>query len=186
MSTSRISSGQTSYIDAREFRSFARALKLARPALRRETIRNLRAAGDLIAKDAKAIAGEHSESIPPTIKTQVRGMRVGVQAGGKGNARAAFNAPYGTLTSNKALRQAEEGIALAGLYELGNKGESNKSSAAAERGVFRHPVFGHADRWVDQERHPFLVPAAKKNEAKTQALVREALDKAMEVVVVAK
>jgi hypothetical protein len=185
VSTSRISSGQTSYIDAKEFRSFARALKLAQPALRRETIRNLRAAGDVIAKDAKAIAGEYSESIPPTIKTTVRGMRVGIQAGGKGNARTAFRAGYGTAASNKALRQAEEGIALAGLYELGNKGASNKSSAAAERGVFRRPVFGHMDRWVDQDRHPFLVPAAKKNEAKTQLLVREALDHAMTIVVTA-
>jgi len=134
----------------------------------------------LIAKDAKVIAGEHSTSIPPTIKTTVRGMRVGVQAGGKGNARAAFSGSYGTTASNRAMRKAEEGVALAGLYELGNKG-----GTAQVTGTFRHPVFGNREAWVNQPRYAFLVPAAKKNEVKAQILVREALDKAMEVVVTA-
>lgn len=141
-------------IDTSEFKGVALALKAARPMLRLELMRGLKAAGDLVAKDAVAIVAPFSESIPPTIKTQRRGVGVAVRAGG------------GTTESG-------EESPLAGLFEIGNKGK--KSSAASAGGVFRHPVHG-SDTWVNQEMHPFLAVAGKRNQAKVDALVYKALD----------
>jgi hypothetical protein len=151
-------------IDTSEFKGVALALKAAQPMLRLELVRSLNAAGDLVAKDAAAIVAPYSESIPPTIKRRRRGVSVVVQAGG-GRMWQYLPAP----TSG----QVEESP-LAGLFEMGNKGGS-KSAAATGRGVFRHPVFNTGE-WVDQEMHPFLSVAGKRNQAKVDALVYEALD----------
>ena len=85
------------------------------------------------------------------------------------------------LFEGRELKRQEEGVVIAGLFEMGNKG--GKSAAAIERGVFRHPVFGNKDKWVNQSMHPFLVPAGKKNEAEVLALVLEALDEVTRVIV---
>jgi hypothetical protein len=173
-------------IDASQFKEVARALKVAQPMLYKELGKNLRAAGQLIANDAKAIISKHSESVPPTIKVRRRGIGVVVEAGAinKGAlAKQIFTSGYGTSASNKALGKAEAtaeaGVnPLAGLFELGSKG--NRSSATGV--TFRHPVFG-TDVWVDQEMHPFLAPAGKKNQARVDALVFEALDAVTEEIV---
>ena len=58
-----------------------------------------------------------------------------------------------------SVRAGSADVAIAGLFELGNKGGS-RSAASTRRGVFRHPVFGHRDiDWPDQPMHPFLRPA---------------------------
>jgi hypothetical protein len=134
-------------IDASQFKEVAKALKVAQPMLYKELGKSLAVAGRLIANDAKAIASKHSESIPPTIKVRRRGVGVQVVAGGAD-------------------------VPIAGLFELGSKG--NRSSATG--GTFRHPVFGNRDNWVDQEMHPFLAPAGRKNQAAVDALVFKALD----------
>jgi hypothetical protein len=141
-------------IDVSEFKGVALALKAAQPMLRLTLLRNITVAGKLVARDAAAIVAPFSESIPPTIKVRRRGVSVVVQAGG----------------ADEAIGGAGP---LAGLFELGNKGK--KSAAAASGGMFRHPVFG-TGTWVDQEMHPFLTVAGKKNQAKVDALVYEALD----------
>ncbi|WP_433415032.1 HK97 gp10 family phage protein [Microtetraspora malaysiensis] len=43
-------------------------------------------------------------------------------------------------------------------------------------GSFRHPVFGHRDRWVSQQARPFLFPAARANRDR----VAEEIDHAVE------
>jgi hypothetical protein len=171
----------SSGIDASEFKGVAQALKAAQPMLRRELIRNLKAAGALVARDAAAIVAPHSESIPPTIKVRQRGLSIWVEAGGIANrrtlARQIFTEGYSTSTSkSRAERTAEEGVPLAGLFELGNKGKRTAG------GAFRHPVFG-TNTWVSQETHPFLVTAGKRNQAKIDALVYEALDAVAEEIV---
>jgi hypothetical protein len=71
-------------------RALAKASKMAARDLREE----MRAAGEIVAKQARDNAGQHSTSIPPTIKTQVRSLTVSVVAG--------------------------KGVPLAALYEVGN------------------------------------------------------------------
>jgi len=176
------------YIDVSGFRFAAKALRKASPELRLELLRNLKAAGNLVAKDAKANASRYSESIPPTIKVKVRGVGVAVQAGGnyggasdKTVGRELFEAGHGTSGSESSAKRAEEGVVIAGLFELGNRG-GGKSEASRGRGEFRHPVFND-DVWVNQQMHPYLVPAGKKNEPATTALVLEALSAVTKIIV---
>lgn len=176
-------------IDTREFKAVAKALRKAQPAMYRQMAKNLRAAGQLVATDAKVIVGEHSSSIPPTIKVKQRGTAVSVEAGGvvgpRKLARALQSASYGTQGSERALKGLEkqaEGNAIAGLYELGNKGGS-KSASATSRGVFRHPVFGDRDNWVEQPRYAYLAPAGEKNRPAIEAAVSGALDKVTRIIV---
>lgn len=170
-----------SAVDVSEFREMAAALKKADAVAYLTLKRNLKAAGDLIAKDARQISSRYSSTIPPTIKVRARGVSIAVEAGGnfggasdKATAKKLLTAGYGTSSSDAAYRRAEEGVVIAGLFELGNKG-GGKSDKSRERGQFRHPVFA-TDTWVNQEMHPFLVPAGRKNEAAVAALVVEATD----------
>jgi hypothetical protein len=172
--------------NARSFKAAAKALRKAQPLLFAEIAKDIKAAGDLVAKDAKTIAGEHSTSIPPTIVVRRRGLTyVAVQAGGvRGQAALAKQiqgAGYGTKQSTKELKKLEsssEGLPLAGLYELGNKGARN----AQATGTFRHPVFKD-DTWVNQPRYAFLVPAGEKNKVAIEAIIQKSLDRVAEVIV---
>lgn len=147
----------TGGIDTRDFKAVAKALRKAQPTMRTALLRNLKAVGEIVAVDARAIASENSTTIPPTIKTRVRGVGVSVIAGGGE-------------------------VAIAGLFELGNKG-GGKSQSASRSGVFRHPVFGDRSNWVEQPMHPFLASAGEKNRAKTDAAVLAALDEVTTVIV---
>ncbi len=143
-------------VDLTDFHLLAKALKLAQPTLRTQLLRNLKAVGNIVAADARAIASENSESIPPTIKTRVRGVSVSVIAGGSA-------------------------VPIAGLYEFGNTG-GKKSAKANARGTFRHPVF-NTGKWVSQPRYAYLAPAGKKNRAKTDAAIYDALKSVTDVLV---
>lgn len=143
-------------IDVREFKGLSRALKATEPELRLKLLRNLKAIGDLVAKDAQAIIAPHSETIPPTIKSMVRGESVRVRAG-------------------------NGEVAIAGLFELGNKG-GGKSQAAAKSGVFRHPVYGK-NTWVNQPMARYLAPALEKNLPAITEMALEALDEAIQTLI---
>jgi hypothetical protein len=151
--TSTVRSGQA--IDTSGYRDAAKALRKGAKTTSKVLRKELRAAGELMAADARIIAEEHSEKIPPTVKVRVAGATVAVQAGGA-------NAP------------------IAGLFELGNQG--NKSKSATSSGYFRHPVFGNKEVWVYQRMHRFLRPAADKVLVIAQARIVSALDKAAKVI----
>lgn len=177
-------------VNVRDFRDVAKALKKAQPALYKEVAKGIRSAGKLVQDDAKVIAGQYSTSIPKTIKVRQRGLGVSVEAGGvtggRKLAREIQSSGYGTKASNKALKKMESlsgGLPIAGLYELGNKGGRNTVDM---NGTFRHPVYGHVDRWVDQERHSYLLPAGEKNKAASLALVESALGKVTKLIATAK
>lgn len=53
------------------------------------------------------------------------------------------------------------------LYEFG-----------ADRRGFRHPVFGHMDRWVQEARRPFIVPAMRAHRDAFLAAAGKAVDAA--------
>ena len=109
--------------------------------------------GEEISHVAKGIAGgEGSSSIPPSIHVVPLGR--------------------GTI----AIR-AGEGVPIARLWELGNKGASRTKT------TFRHPVFytpGKKKVYVEQERHPYLLPARVVTSTFRRREVRMALDRTME------
>lgn len=144
-------------IDTSDFRAVAKALRQAQPELARELRKSLRKAGEIVAVEARSLAEKDSKSIPPTIKVRVASATVSVVAGGK-------DAP------------------VAGLFELGNTGGS-KSASASRKGVFRHPVFGNRDVWVNQPMHRFLAPAAASRAMQVERAVLGALDQATRTIV---
>lgn len=44
---------------------------------------------------------------------------------------------------------------------------------------FRHPVFGHYDRWVEQTARPYLLPALQANEGRAYTAITTAVDEAL-------
>jgi len=144
-------------IDLRDFHSMVKGLRKAKPELNKELRKGLRAAGVLIAEEAKTIAGQHSNSIPPTIRVRTAGATVAILAG----------------TAD---------VPLAVLYEIGNTGKG-RVQAPSHKSTFRHPVFGNREVWVEQDRHPFLEPAAVLHAAEAERMVVKALDRAMHSIV---
>lgn len=158
-----ITVGGAGGIDASDFRAVARALRRASPALARDLRHNLRKAGDVVAQEARQIAGQHSTSIPPTIRVRTSGASVSVVAGGGS--------------------KGTEPAAIAGLFELGNTRGRGRAQVADPSGKFRHPVYGHRNRWADQSMHPFLAPAGERKRPAVEALVEKALDEAVRTIV---
>jgi hypothetical protein len=140
-------------VDVTSFNRFAKALKSAEPILAKELRVQFAAAGAEVASEARTIVSEYSEEIPPTIKVRMSSLTVKVVAG-------------------------NNNLPLAGLFELGNKG--NRRAGATS---FRHPVFGDTTNWVAQPTHPFLTPAIESKADKIMVGVIEALDKAITEVV---
>lgn len=103
--------------------------------------------GEVVASEARVIASEHSRSIPPTIAVRVRVGTVSVVAGGGD-------------------------LALAGLYELGNRSQGKRDT----RPTFRHPLFGNKSRWYTQPRYPFLRPAARRTAPELEAKIMKVAD----------
>lgn len=67
---------------------------------------------------------------------------------------------------------------LAGLFELGNKGGRSGGG-----GVFRHPVYGNRNNWVQQPTHPFLAAALQAKALESQQLILDAVDETIATVI---
>lgn len=132
-------------MDTTAFRKVAKALRSSAPELAKELRVGLRVAGEIVASDARSRAEEASKTIPPSIKVRVSGFTVAVVAGG-------------------------DGVPLAGLMELGNKGAKNATT-------FKHPVFG---KWrtstPPQDMHPYLTPAAQAHDTEFEAAAIGVID----------
>jgi hypothetical protein len=142
-------------VDLSEWKGLTKALRLASDEAPRELRKRLRAAGEVMAEAARHIAGEHSTTIPDTIKVRTAGATVAVTAGSP-------ESP------------------LARLYELGNSPGRRRASASGLP-TFRHPVFGK-DTWVDQPRWRFLTPAATVTMPIIEREVAAALEDAARVI----
>lgn len=46
-------------------------------------------------------------------------------------------------------------------------------------GAWRHPVFGHRDRWVEQAARPYLLPAARTGYELVATAIEDAVDDAL-------
>lgn len=157
MATTTLKSGGIS-LDTTDFRQFAKALRRAEPQLNKRLRKQLRAAGDLVAAEARSRVSPYSKSIPPTIAVRATGTTVSVIAG--------------------------KGVPLAGLFELGSK----RSAFGVFRAPNYPPAgTSGSDAYVrgghTQPMHPFLGPAlaAKANEAET--LIINALDETIAEIV---
>jgi len=113
--------------------------------LRTKTRTAIRTAASPLAARAKQNAS-WSTRIP-------RAIRIGTSFTGK-------NAG---VTLRVALRTAPHGRAYEDL------------SGASRNGTFRHPVFGHRDRWTTQKTRPFIAPAVSAGRDKTLRDVDEAI-----------
>lgn len=115
-------------LDTSELKTLAKDLRRIAPDLARDLRTGLKRAAEPVRLDAARRAWAGSSKIPPTVRITTSGTTVKVKAG-----------------------SAE--LAIAGLFELGNKG--NKVSPAS----FRHPVFGNREVWRPQKTHPYLAQA---------------------------
>lgn len=100
MAVSRLSSPMG--VDTRQFHAFVSACRKAAPMVSKGLSKDLSAAGEIVAAEARSISGQHSQTIPPTIKVRRRVATVAVQAG-------------------------SQDVPLAILYEKGNKGSGSNS-----------------------------------------------------------
>lgn len=127
-----------------EFREVARQLKVARGEGQKRLRKNLKEAGEIVATEARAIASEHSEKIPRSIRVRTSGATVSIVEGGP---KAPNAAPF----------------------EVGNAGDRRSLSVGSLGGTFRHPVFGNRQVWVEQPMHPAVRPAiARKLDLMTE------------------
>lgn len=127
---------------------------------------------EVIARDMRALPGEVRKSVRPRLRAAAQ--IIANDARGRASWSGRIPATIKVRTSFTANR---EGVSIvaggpsaphARLYELGSR-----SSAS-----FRHPVYGHRDRWVVQSTRPFLFPAAESRAETVTAAVSSALDEA--------
>jgi hypothetical protein len=143
-------------VDTRSFGGLVKALGKAQPDIPIHLRVQMREAGQVVADEAKRRA--YSEKIAETIRVLASGVNVQVAAG-----RAK--------------------VPEAALLELGNTGSRKSSRAGSSPSSFRHPVFGHKDRWVDQPTHPFLQPALESKVVEVELLITHVLDEAVKTLV---
>jgi hypothetical protein len=124
-----------------------RAIKRWQPEVRKELIKELRAAGEMIAGGARLLADAHSTKISATIKVRTR---------------------TATKKAEVEIKAGNQEVPEAGLLELGNKGSRNKEK-------FRHPVFGDKSHWVEQPMHPYLAPAVKRRKGDVAKRIKAAV-----------
>lgn len=120
------------HVNTAELKAFIKDLRATYPAAAKGLRENLRVGGEIVAVEARKIAGQHSRSIPPTIRTSVYGAVVAVKGGNK-------TTP------------------LAALYELGNKGSRGQADTFRHPVFGRKDV-----PWQSQARYPFLLPALER------------------------
>jgi hypothetical protein len=116
--------------------------------------------------------------IPKDLKVKLRpGLR---EAGQIVRDRARFNASWSTKIP--AATRVSVG------FTKRNPGVSvqvNKNKAPGARplenrgreGRFRHPVFGHTDRWVPQKARPFLAKALEEEAPAAERKIADVVDK---------
>ena len=127
----------------------AEDLRVSALRFREEVDKTVVKVGEEVGEEAKALARRHSKKVADSIRTIPTPGQVAIRAG--------------------------EGVPLAALYELGNKGRGGRKSE-----TFSHPVFGNRKVWVKQKRHPFLAPALAANRRHITKMMESAWQQALE------
>lgn len=134
--------------------------------------------GDLLKVNAKALRLEMRRELEP-----VRTKLTDEMKARSDSAKIAGTIKSGTRGTGNTVRlvftAGAPGEPIARLRELGNKGSGGK--AAAQAGVFRHPVFPSGSRstwnWATERMHPFMKPTVEGNKDSTPAAMRVAVEK---------
>ena len=131
------------------FKQLAAAMAVAVPlAIRTNLQVAFLAAGNIVAEQAMENISPYATSVADSIKVRMSGLAsVRVVSGGNG-------------------------LDIAGLMELGNKGSKGSST-------FRHPVFGNSNVGISQPTHPYLAPALASKADEVEILIEDALDVAI-------
>ena len=143
--------------DASDFDSLARDMRRAASKFRDEVDVTLLEIGTELTAEAKALASVHSKTIAGTIKMVPSPGMITIKAG-------------------------SEQVAIAALYELGNKGSKITDT------TFRHPIFGRWDVQSStngndprvQKRYPFLRPALAADRRGVTKRMEATWDRALE------
>lgn len=133
------------YVDFHEISFFAEQLQKAGKEIQPTIRKTVQEAAQVTTDEMKSRAS-WSSRIPGAISTKVSFAQRGAGITIRVNRRAAPHArPF-------------EGL-----------------QAGASRGQFRHPVFGHRDRWVSQATRPFFRPAIEATRAEFVSRLETAL-----------
>lgn len=140
------------YFEASDWDEWIDGLGQAADLFMLEVDKALAKIGEEIVVAAKAKAqSEGSDSIPPTIEIA------------------------GAMPGAVMIDAGSEKVALAALWEKGNKGASSRSD------TFRHPVFATGPRntwtWTTQKRHPFMRPAIRSIRKQISQELHDAWDR---------
>lgn len=128
-------------LDLTDFASFAKDLRKAEPALAKGLAVRLRAAGAIVAEEAKTIASEVSANkVPATIKVRVSSATISVVAG--------------------------KGVPLAALLELGNV--RKRDSGTFRHPIWGHWV---TDKGIQNMHPFLVPAVERKAEAVYQAVI---------------
>jgi HK97 gp10 family phage protein len=116
--------------------------------------------------------------IPKELKVQLRpGLR---KAGEIVRDRARFNASWSTkipAATRVSVGFTKRNPGVAVVVNKNRAPNARPFEHGGADGTFRHPVFGHDDRWVSQKARPFLAKAAAEEAPEAERLIAEVVDK---------
>lgn len=133
-----------------QFSELARDLNKMGPKLRKRLRADFTRLGQPMVSDARSRAGAWSRRIPSAISSRA------ITDTGRGRVGVEI--------------RASRKVPHARPYE----GISQQGSAS----YFRHPVFGHTDRWVTQKTRPYLWPAVRGRAPQAQRAAQDAVEAA--------
>lgn len=128
--------------------------------------------GEVIAEDMRKLPTELRKALRPRLRMAGQVIANAARANASWSSRIPGTIKVGTKFSPNRegvyIRAGGASAPHARLYELGSRSPSS----------FRHPVFGHRDRWVEQTTRPFLFRAAEQHVSQTTVAIENALSDA--------
>lgn len=80
------------------------------------------------------------------------------------------------LSVRSVVKDTQVGVAL--RVAAAQAPHGRPFEGLGQGGQFRHPVFGHVDRWVPQPTRPYALPAVRANEGRAAQACADAYDDA--------
>ncbi|GAA4626614.1 hypothetical protein GCM10023196_035570 [Actinoallomurus vinaceus] len=120
----------------------------------------------------------HFGDVPKDIKKEIRpelraaGELVAAQA--RVNASWSTRIPRATRVS-VSFAKRKPGVSV--VVDRRKAPHARPFEHGGRQGEFRHPVYGHRDRWVPQEARPFLEPAADARAGEAAKRIENAVDR---------
>lgn len=107
-----------------------------------------------LAKDIGRFPAELRKELRPALKKAAEPIAAGARS------RAAWSSRIpGAISLRARLGTRDPGVSLRVLGSRAPHGRAYEGIRG--NSVFRHPVFGHRDRWVEQPTRPYAAPAVE-------------------------